>query len=221
MITNYKSRMNERCRNLGGELAELKELRDDFARAFELGVRDGDLNGEKLRNLRDVVNALLKGDTGLAKLREEKLPRSLEHLNLREQYESQVKVAWKSGLFGDGLNKAENGGAQLHVQPEGGRVNLSGQAEKSLYAQTGVMGKTLPVIERNGKKYPMPSWKEVQKILRKPKNCEIIKEKAAQGFTQMLIVPFGFGTNGMKDRCFIIQRNTPPKTKVRRPKRTS
>lgn len=157
--------MNEKCRQLGDELAELKGLRDDFVREFELGKASGDLSGQELMDLKDVINALLKGDTEAARFREAVLP---PQLKLKEQYESQVRVAWNSGLFEE---------------------SLPGQVEA---------GKTsLPFIERKGQKYPMPTWKEVQKILHKPENREIIKEKSAQGFTQMLIVPFGYDLKTM------------------------
>ena len=157
IIMDYELRMNsEKCRQLGGELAKLKGLRDDFAREFEVGKASGDFSGQNLMDLKDVINALLKGDTELAKLRENMLP---PQLKLKEQYESQVAVAWKSGLFDGALN-----------------------------------------IERGGQKYPMPTWKEVQKILRKPENREIIKEKSAQGFTQMLIVPFGYDLKTMAQK---------------------
>lgn len=165
----------EKCQQLGDELAELKGLRDDFARELEKSVRDGDLSGQRLVDLKDVISALLKGDTELAKLW---VPPEFEHLKLKGQYDSQVKVAWKSGLFGDRLNRPVKSGMQLHLQPEG-------------------MHAGLPVIERNGQKYPMPTWKEVQKILRKPENKEIIKEKSKQGFTKMLIVPFGYDLKTM------------------------
>lgn len=193
--------MNEKCRQLGSELAEVKELRGDFARELEVGVRSGDLNGEELSNLRDVINALLKGDTELAKLRENMVSPGLEHLKLREQYDAQVKVAWKSGLFGLSPENRK----RLLTEDKDGR--LSGLSEPLLNIIAGSRNSLknlnipgldfkfevdeLPVIERTGQKYPMPSWKEVQKILRKPENREIIKEKSAQGFTQMLLVPFG------------------------------
>ena len=193
--------MNEKCRQLGSELAEVKELRGDFARELEVGVRSGDLNGEELSNLRDVINALLKGDTELAKLRENMVSPGLEHLKLREQYDAQVKVAWKSGLFGLSPENRK----RLLTEDKDGR--LSGLSEPLLNIIAGSRNSLknlnipgldfkfevdeLPVIERTGQKYPMPGWKEVQKILRKPENREIIKEKSAQGFTQMLLVPFG------------------------------
>ncbi len=169
---DYELRMNNgKCRQLGSELAELKGLRDDFAREFEVRKASGDLNGQRVVDLKNRINALLKGDTELAKLRENMVSPGLEHLKLREQYDGQVAVAWKSGLFGESLD---------------GQV----EAEKS----------RLPVIERTGQKYTMPSWKEVQKILRKPENREIIKEKSAQGFTQMLIVPFGYDLKMMAQK---------------------
>ncbi|HRY91450.1 MAG TPA: hypothetical protein P5229_03885, partial [Candidatus Gracilibacteria bacterium] len=142
IIMDYELRMNNgKCRQLGSELAELKGLRDDFAREFEVRKASGDLSGQRVVDLKNRINALLKGDTELAKLRENMVSPGLEHLKLREQYDGQVAVAWKSGLFGESLD---------------GQV----EAEKS----------RLPVIERTGQKYTMPSWKEVQKILRKPEN---------------------------------------------------
>ncbi|MBP7058207.1 hypothetical protein KBB06_02595 [Candidatus Gracilibacteria bacterium] len=169
---DYELRMNNgKCRQLGSELAELKGLRDDFAREFEVRKASGDLNGQRVVDLKNRINALLKGDTELARMRGTVVPPEMEHLKLKEQYESQVAVAWRSGLFGEGV----------HGQVEAGK-------------------RRLPVIERNGQKYPMPTWKEVQKILRKPENREIIKEKSAQGFTQMLIVPFGYDLKTMAQK---------------------
>ena len=114
--------------------------------------------------MRDIV----KGpDSEIGRLREMKLfvAPELKHLKLKEQYDSQVEVAWKSGLFGE-VSDAHG----------------------------------LPVIERGDKKYPMPNWREVQKALRKPENLEIIKEKSAQGFTKMLIVPFGYDLKTMAEK---------------------
>jgi len=151
------------CKKLWEELNQLKELRGEFARVYaeELIKRDFSECRQFFYQMRDI----LKGpDSEIGKLREMKDAPELKHLKLKEQYESQVEVAWKSGLFGD-------------------RV----EAVKS----------DVPVIERGGKKYSMPNWQEVQKTLRKLENLEIIKEKSAQGFTKMLIVPFGYDLKTM------------------------
>ncbi len=154
------------CKKLYAELNQLKELKEVFARVYaeELIKRDFSECRVLFYQMRDI----LKGpDSEIGKLREMKdanVAPELKHLKLKEQYESQVDVAWKSGLFG--------------------RKELA-------------KGTTNPVIERGGKKYPMPKWQEVQKTLRKPENLEIIKEKSAQGFTKMLIVPFGYDLKTM------------------------
>ena len=154
------------CKKLREELNQLKELKEVFARVYaeELIKRDFSECRVLFYQMRDI----LKGpDSEIGKLREMKdanVAPELKHLKLKEQYESQVEVAWKSGLFG--------------------RKELA-------------KGTSNPVIERGGKKFPMPKWQEVQKTLRKPENLEVIKEKSAQGFTKMLIVPFGYDLKTM------------------------
>ncbi len=66
----------------------------------------------------------------------------------------------------------------------------SGLFNKSIDKVTG-----LPVIERFGEKYVMPSWETVKRML--IKNREMLLEKCEQGFTKMLIVPFGYDLNTM------------------------
>lgn len=57
-----------------------------------------------------------------------------------------------------------------------------------------------PVIERDGQRYPMPSWVQVQRILKR--NRKILKAKSAQGFTRMLIVPFGYDLQVMAEKLY-------------------
>jgi len=182
------------CKKLWEELNRLKELKVEFARVYaeELIKRDFSECRVLFYEMRDIV----KGpDSEIGRLREMKdayVVPELKHLKLKEQYESQVDVAWKSGLFGarDG-DKRGAGGKRARAE-----------AVKS----------AVPVIERGGKKYPMPNWREVQQTLRRPENLEIIKEKCAQGFTKMLIVPFGYDLKTMagkfKDKVRELDRAT-------------
>ncbi len=175
--------MNANCKKLYDELYQLKEKRAEFGRVYEDGLKKRDF-GQCRPLYREIRNLLDGADTEIGRFRAMNGAPELNHLNLKEQYESQVDVAWKSGLFEagenidenqNGLSKAKKGSESVHVH-------------------------RMPAIERGGKKYPMPSWKEVHKTLRKPENQEIIKEKSAQGFTKMLIVPFGYDLKTMARR---------------------
>ncbi len=154
-------------------MERLKELRGEFGRVYKEGLKKQDF--DECRPLFREIRGLLDGPgTEIGRFRAVNVAPELNHLKLHEQYESQVDVAWKSGLFGahESVRRRRGGVSDVHK---------------------------LPVIERGGKKYPMPSWKEVQHTLRKPENLEIIKEKSAQGFTKMLIVPFGYDLMTMAD----------------------
>jgi len=67
---------------------------------------------EECRGLYEKMMKLFSGvDSEVGKLRE--MFDVVRNLNLRRQYESQVKVAWKSGLFGDdGLESEADEGLQ-------------------------------------------------------------------------------------------------------------
>lgn len=79
------------------------------------------------------------------------------------------------------------------------------QLEKQYYDQldilyeSGLFDKSLdksnayPVIERFGEKHVMPSWETIKRML--CKNKKMLLEKCEQGFTKMLIVPFGYDLN--------------------------
>ncbi len=152
------------CKKMYEELARLKELKVEFDRAYEEGIMKRDFS--ECGPLYKEMKRLMSGDSEIANLRDFDVVPELMHLKLKEQYETQVEVAWKSGLF-----------------------------EKKEGAES-----DLPVIERGGVEYPMPSWQEVKEVLRKPENLEIIKEKSAQGFTKMLIVPFGYDLKTMAEK---------------------
>lgn len=48
------------------------------------------------------------------------------------------------------------------------------------------------IIGINGKEYPIPSLGEISKrMLDTKENRELLKKKVEQGFTQLLVVPFG------------------------------
>ncbi len=139
------------CKKLYEELAWLKELKVEFDRAYEEGLAKKNFSGcaPLYRQMKD----LMRGDGSFIK-RIREFRELIELLDLEAQYESQVEVAWNSGLFKD----------------EVGNNSL------------------LPVIERDGKEYKMPDWREVKRQLFR--NIEMVREKAEQGFTKMLIVPF-------------------------------
>lgn len=149
------------CKKLYEELTRLKQLKVEFDRAYEKWMEKRDFG--ECEHLYRTIKELMEGQTEIRKLRDLAV---LRRLKLKEQYEAQVDVAWKSGLF-----------------------------EKTEGVESDV-----PVIERDGKKYPMPSWQEIKEVLRKPENLEIIKEKSAQGFTKMLIVPFGYDLKTMAEK---------------------
>ncbi len=112
------------CEKLRNELTDLKELRLQIGWAYKtaLNTRDFGVCGE----LRHKIRKILEGpESETGKLRESMRLPELKELKLKEQYESQVKVAWKSGLFGE---------EQLRAQPE--------------------TKKPLPVIERASHHYP-------------------------------------------------------------------
>lgn len=164
------------CRKLYEELGRLKELKAEFDRAYEEGVEKGDFSG--CASLHKEMKELMGETTEIGKLKSWEV---LRQLKLKEQYESQVEVARKSGLFGE--------------EDDNGVVN---RRESGRLVEIG--GSFVPVIERGGADYPMPSWKEVRTVLRKTENLEIIKEKRAQGFTKMLIVPFAYHLDTMTKR---------------------
>lgn len=167
------------CGKLADELKALKELRGQIGRAYgkALDTKDFGVCGE----LRQKIKQVLDGpESEISMLRENQLPPELKKLKLKEQYESQVQVAWKSGLFGKEV-LAWATARQLH--------------RKQMQMRVEGANSQLPVIERGGRRFPMPTWKEVQRTLRK--NKEIIKEKSKQGFTKMLIVPFGYNLKTM------------------------
>ena len=88
------------------------------------------------------------------------------------QYVSQLEVAWKSGLFND--------------DPIGGKSK-------------GIMHWShVPCIVRGTSTDTIPTWNIVKESLQK--NKEIIQEKHAQGFTKMLVVPFGYDLKTMAER---------------------
>ncbi len=119
----------------------------------------------------DVMKAIKGSLADYNKTGEDAIESVLPGLRLREQYESQRSVALRSGLFDASLKEVPMG----LIAP----INL-------------------PVIRRMEQMYPMPGWKEVREAL--IKNKEIIKEKSAQGFTQMLIVPFGYDLKTMAEK---------------------
>lgn len=153
-----------RCQLLAGDLIELKRLRIQFVRAYTLAVQNGDFSACKY--LQQRIKELIKDpDSLLNQVRE---GREVHKLKLKEQYESQLRVAWRSGFF-----------------------------KKSTVSQwpqkTPLHG--LPMIERDDEKYVMPSWPKVHQAI--IKNRDLIKEKSRQGFTKMLIVPFGYDLKTM------------------------
>ncbi len=178
------------CKKLYDEMERLKELRVEFGRVYEEGLKRRDF-GDCRPLFREIRDLLDEPGTKMGRFRAMNVAPELNHLKLREQYESQVEVAWKSGLFGAGENQdyADRCRGGANENQNGLRKAKSGLESVHVYK--------LPVIERGGKKYPMPSWQEVRQTLRKPENLEIIKEKSAQGFTKMLIVPFGYDLKTM------------------------
>lgn len=139
------------CKKLYEELGRLKKLKVEFDRAYEEGLAIRDF-GDCEPLYKEIKDLMFKPEGKLKKIVE--FREFINTMNLKEQYESQLKVARKTGLFkGD----AENQNA-------------------------------LPVIERDGKEYMMPDWCEVKRKLFR--NYEMVKEKADQGFSKMLIVPF-------------------------------
>lgn len=156
IVINYMSEIN--CKNLYEDLGRLKELKVEFDRAYEAGVMKRDFS--ECEKLYKEIKELMGDDSEIGKVL------IMRRLKIKEQYETQVDVAWKSGLF-----------------------------EKKEGAES-----DLPVIERYGNKYQMPSWSDVQSTLRKPENLKFIKEKSAQGFTKMLVVPFAYDLTNMVEK---------------------
>ncbi len=85
-----------------------------------------------------------------------------ERLKLKEQYLSQVRVLYKSGIL-------EN----FAVDPEQGRY-------------TPEMG----IIGIDGQEYILPSYEDLLERLKDPEKRKLIEKKADQGFAKLQLVPF-------------------------------
>ena len=85
-----------------------------------------------------------------------------ERLKLKEQYLSQVKVLYQSGILENFLPDPEQG----RFTPE------------------------LGIIGIEGKQYIMPSYEDVLDRLKDPEKRKLLETKAEQGFTKLLLVPF-------------------------------
>ncbi len=90
---------------------------------------------------------------------------SFPGLFLREQYDGQLNLALGSGMF----------------ERESGVQNF-GNLHDCIYE--------FPFFDRFGRHFRMPGWDEVKNALLN--NRELVKEKSSQGFTKLLIVPFGY-----------------------------
>ncbi|MEK7167813.1 MAG: hypothetical protein AAB791_02305 [Patescibacteria group bacterium] len=95
-----------------------------------------------------------------------------ERLRLKEQYLSQIKVLYESGVL-------EN----FAVNPEQGR-----------YAPE--MG----VIGIDGKDYPLPSYEDILSRLQDPEKRALMEKKAEQGFTKLQLVPLALPLSVLIDR---------------------
>ena len=96
----------------------------------------------------------------LNRIETEALEALTERLKLKEQYYAQLKVLDRSGLLELFPPTGE------HPKPELGVVGIDGQ------------------------NYFLPAYEDVLKRLQDPEKRKLIEQKAEQGFTKLLIVPF-------------------------------
>ena len=95
-------------------------------------------------------------------------------------------------------------GLRLRVFPLERELHLRAQYEsqKKILEDSGIIA-TLPSGEKGitgieGKPYPLPSYREVLSRLREKK--DILQEKKEQGFTRMILVPFGMRIDDLMNK---------------------
>ena len=93
-----------------------------------------------------------------------------ERLKIKEQYLSQVKVLYKSGLLEHFASTPD------HPKPKLGLTDIL------------------------DKRHYLPTLKDLQDRLNNPETKELLETKAEQGFTKLLIVPFGLPFNTIIER---------------------
>jgi hypothetical protein len=104
------------------------------------------------------------------KVETDQSPELSELLQLKEQYLAQVKVLYRSGLLENLLPTPD------HPKPE------------------------LGIIGINGQEYALPSYEDVVSRLQDPEKRAFFEKKAEQGFTKLLMVPFGLPLNTIIER---------------------
>jgi len=132
----------------------------------------------KVKELVDGYSDMIKGSQGMTEQHINLLLAGLQ-MSLRDLLTNEED--FEIDELAPGMNLEQ----QYHRQRVlGVRLNQMGLLNNELCTEH-----ITPVLDYNGQKYPMPSWEEVKKIIFK--NRETFSQKAAQGFTQLAIVPFG------------------------------